>query len=131
MLQDQIELSIFLYYRNNAPADLRREHHHLDVFVVFKAVADDRRVVVGDRQHRQQLRLRPSLQTEPVRTPVLENFLHHLALLVHLDGINAAVAALVAVIVDRVLKRLVHFAEPVLEDLAEAEQNRQRDPAEL
>ena len=114
MLQDQVELGVFFDHRNDPPADLRGQHHHLDVLVVLEAVADDRRVVVGDGQHRQQLRLRAGLQAELERAPVFENFLHHLPLLVHLDRIHAAVIALVVVLGDGVLKRLVHFAQPVL-----------------
>jgi hypothetical protein len=50
--------------------------------------------VVGDGQHRQQLRLRSGFQSELVGAAVFENLLHHLALLVDLDRIHAAVGAL-------------------------------------
>ena len=38
---------------------------------------------------------------------------------------------MIAVLGDGVLKRLVHFPQPVLENFAEADQDRQRDAAEL
>ena len=131
MLQDQVELGVLLDHRDDVAADLLGQHHHLDVFVVFEAVADDRRLVVGDGQHGQQFRLRSGFQAELVGPAVLENFFDHLALLVHLDRVNAAVAALVAVLGDGVLERLVHLAQAVLQDLAEADQDGQGDAAQL
>ena len=131
MLLDQVELGVFFDHGNDSPADLRGQHHHLDVFVVLEAVADDGRVVVGDGQHGQQLRLRSGFQAELVRAAVFENFLHHLPLLVDLDRIHAAVVALVVVLRDGVLKCLMHFTQAVLQNLAEADQDRQRDSAQL
>ncbi len=61
----------------------------------------------------------------------LEDFLHHLPLLVHLDRIHAAVIALVVVLGDGALERLVHFAQPVLEDFGEADQDGEPDAAQL
>ena len=131
MLQDQVQLGVLFDHRDDLPADLLGQHDHLDVLVVLEAVADDGRLVVGDGQHRQQLRLRAGFQAELVRPAVLEDFFHHLALLVDLDRIDAAVAALVAVLGDGVLKRLVHLAQAVLQNFAEADQDRQRDAAKL
>ena len=131
VLQDQIQLGVLLHHRDDLPADLLGQHHHLDVLVVFEAVADDGRVVIGHRQHRQQLRFRAGLQPEMVRAAELENLLDHLPLLVHLDRINAAVSALVAVLGDRILERLVQFAQTMLQDFGEADQDRQRNAAQL
>ena len=130
MLQDQIELGVLLDDRNDVAADLLGVHRHLDVLVVLEAVADDRRVVVGDRQHRQQFRLRAGFQSELVGLAVLEDLFDHLALLVHLDRKHAAVVALVAVLLDRVFERAVNLAETVLQNLAEANQNRRIDAAQ-
>src|SRR5579884_1060681 len=52
---NELELREFFYDWDNASADLLGEHHHLDVLVILKSVADDRRLVVCDRQHGQQL----------------------------------------------------------------------------
>src|SRR5579875_909469 len=52
---NELELREFFYDRDNASTDLLGEHHHLDVLVILKSVADDRRLVIGDRQHGQQL----------------------------------------------------------------------------
>src|ERR1700674_5463398 len=60
-----------------------------------------------------------------------EDLFHHLALLVNLDRVDAAVAVLVPVLGYGVLERLVHLAQAVLQDFAEADQNRQRNAPEL
>ena len=84
---------------------------HLDILVVFEAVADDGRFVVGDGEHRQQFGFRSGFEAESVRAAELEDFFDHLALLVHLDGINAAVTALIVVLGDGVLEGLVQLAQ--------------------
>ena len=98
-----------------------RQHRHLDELGVLEAVADDRRVVVGERDHGQQLRLRAGLEAEVVRPAEVEHFLDDLPLLVHLDRVDAAVAALVLVLRDGGLERGVDVAEAVLEDVGEAD----------
>ena len=127
MLQDQVELGVLFDHRDDLAADLLGQHDHLDVFVVLEAVADDGRLVVGDGQHRQQLRLRTGFQAELVGPAVFEDFFHHLPLLVDLDRIHAAIAGLVVVLGDGVLERLVHLAQAVLQNFAEADQDGQRD----
>ena len=131
MFQDQVELGVLFDDRDDLAADLLGQHHHLDVFVVLEAVADDGRFVVGDGQHGQQLGLRSGFEAELVGAAVLEDFFHHLALLIHLDRIHAAVAGLVIVLGDGVLEGLVHLAQAVFQNFAEADQDGQRDAAEL
>ena len=89
--------------------------------VSFSASADDR----------QQLRLAAGLEAEAVLASEVEHFLDDLALLVHLDRIDAAVAALVLVLGDGALERRVNLAEPMLEDVGEAQQDRSAQTAEL
>ena len=45
---DQLQLGELLDDRDDVLADLAGQHRHLDELVVLEAVADDRRVVVGD-----------------------------------------------------------------------------------
>ena len=130
MLDDQIELGVLLDHRDDLPPDLLGEHRHLDVFVIFEAVADDRRLVVGERHHGQQFRLRAGFQAEVVRPAEFEDFFDDLALLVDLDRINAAIVALVAVLLDGVLKCAVNFAQAMLQDFAEADEDGQVDAAQ-
>ena len=91
VIDDQAQLGEFFDDRDDLPANLVGQHHHLDVLVVLEAVADDGRLVVGDGQHGQQLGFGARLQPELERTAELEDLLDHLPLLVHLDRINAAV----------------------------------------
>ena len=62
--------------------------------------------------------------------PNSKHFFHHLALLVHLDRIHAANRCPGSCARDRVGERLVHLAQPVLQNFAEANQNRRRDAAQ-
>ena len=89
--------------------------------VSFSASADDR----------EQLRLAAGLEAEAVLAAEVQHFLDDLALLVHLDRIDAAVTALVLVLRDGALERRVNLAEAVFEDVGEAEQDRRAEPAEL
>ncbi len=90
MLQDQFELRVFLDHRDDVAADLLGQHHQFDVFVVFEAVADDRRLIVGDSHDGEQFRLRSGFQSETIGPAELEYFFDYLSLLVHFDRVNAA-----------------------------------------
>ena len=107
------------------------QHRHLDELGVLEAVADDRRLVRGHRHDREQLRLGPGLEAEVVRPAEIEHFLDDLPLLVDLDGIDAEVLALVRVLRDRRLEGAVNVGEPLPQDVAEPDENRQADAAEL
>ena len=110
--------------------DLLRQHRHLDVLVVLEAVADDGRVVVGQRHHGHQLGLGAGFQAEVERLAEFQHLFHHLPLLVDLDGVDAAVFALVMVLGDGGLKGAVQLAQTVLQDVGEADQNGQVDAAQ-
>jgi hypothetical protein len=66
-----------------------------------------------------------------VRPAEFEYLLDNLPLLIHLDGVHAHVLAVVFVLRDRVLERLVNILEAVLQDVAEAEERGQADAAKL
>ena len=125
-----MQFGVFLDHRDDVPAHLLRQHGHLDVLVVLEAVADDGRFVVGHGHHGHQFGLGAGFQAELVRLAELQDLFHHLPLLVHLDGVDAAVAALVVVLGDGGLERVVDFAQPVLEDVGEADQDREVDAAQ-
>ena len=73
------------------------------------------------RHHREQLGLGAGLEAEAVRPAEVEHLLDDLPLLVHLDRVDAAVAALVLVLRDRGLERGVDVAEAVPQDVGEAD----------
>ena len=87
--------------------------------------------LVGHRHDRQQLRLGAGLETEVVRPAEVEHFLDDLPLLVHLDRIDAEVPAVVLVLRDGRLKGAVDVGEPLAQDVAEPDQDRQADAAKL
>ena len=100
VFDDQLQLGEFLDDRDDVAADLLGEHRRLDELGVLEAVADDRRVVVGDGHDGEQFRLRAGFEAEAVRPAEVEDLLDHVPLLVDLDRIDAAVAALVLVLAD-------------------------------
>ncbi len=129
MLDDQIELREFLHHRDDLPADLLGVHRHFDVFVILEAVADDWRIVVGQRHHRQEFRLRSGFESEAVRPAVFEHFLNDLPLLVDLDRKYATVIAFVAVLLDGVLECAMNFSQAMLQYFAETKKDGRVDAA--
>ena len=130
-LDDQPELGVLLHDRDDVATDLVREHRRLDELGVLEAVADDRCRVVRERDDGQELRLRAGLEAEVVWLAELVDFLDDLSLLIDLDRVDAAVAALVLMLCDGAGERGVDVAEAVLEDVGEANQHREADASEL
>ncbi len=126
----EVELGVFFDHGDDVAADLAGQHHHLDVLVVLEAVADDRRLVIGDGHDRQQLGLGTGLQAEAVFPAVVVDLFDDVALLVDLDGVDAAVAALVVVLGDGGLESVLKFQELVAEDFAEANEDGRIDAAQ-
>ena len=75
--------------------------------------------------------LLPASRPKPYCAPKFSDFLDDLPLLVDLDRIDAAVAALILVLRDGALKRGVNLAEAVFQDVGEAEQDRRAQAAKL
>ena len=98
---------------------------------VLEAVTDDGRVVVRLGHDGQQLGLGAGLEAEPVLASEVEDLLDDVALLVHLDRIDADVASFVAVLVDGGLEGVVDVAEAMPQDVGEPQEHRQGDAAQL
>src|SRR5208283_129893 len=130
VFEDQVELGVLFNDEDDAAADLAGQHHHLDVLVVLEAVADDRGLVVGDGHDGQQFGLGADLEAEAVLAAVFVDLLDDVALLVDLDGIDAAVSALVVVLGDRGLKGSLQLLKLVAEDFPEADQDGRVDAAQ-
>src|SRR5205823_4514160 len=97
-----------------------------------EAVADyGRGESIGERQHSQQLGFGACLKAEVEGPAKVEDFLDHVSLLVHLDGIDAAVFSLVAELLNGGPEGVVDFADAVSENVGEAEENRQLNAAGL
>src|SRR5689334_13046235 len=131
MFRNQLQFSEFLDHRNHASANLFSQHDHFDVLIIFEAVTNDGRVIVGDGEHRKKLRFRTGLKPEMINPAKIEHFFYYLALLVHLNGVNAAVIGLISVLANRNIERLIHLAQAVLENVRESDQDRQRDTTPL
>ena len=131
VFEHHVQLGKPLHDRDDMPADLLCEHRRLDELGILEAVADDGRVVVGQRDHGQQLRLAARFQPEAIRPAKPQHLLHHLPLLVDLHRIDAAVIAAVAVLLHGRREHPVDLPQAVLEDLGESQEDRQVDAANL
>ncbi len=129
-LGDQRQLGELLDDDQHRASQLRRHQRGLDVLLVLVAVADDQRVLVVEHGHDgQQLGLGAGLQAVVVGAPELADLLDHVAVLVDLDRVDALELALVAVLGDGGLERLVQLDDPALEHVGEPDQQRQTDSA--
>ncbi len=133
VLQDVAQLREVLDHRDDRASELGREDHRLDVVVVLEAVADDEpaRRVAGHRHHREQLRLAAGLEPEAEVRAAAVHLLDDQALLVDLDREHRRVAVLVVVLGDRRGERVVQRAQPVAQDVREAQHHRRRQVARL
>ncbi|MEI2720734.1 MAG: hypothetical protein V9E87_11440 [Gemmatimonadales bacterium] len=62
-----------------------------------------------------------------MRRPELDDLLHHVPLLVDLDRVDGGVASLVAELLDRAGEPVGQLGDPRLQDVGEAEQQREPD----
>ena len=131
-LDHEVDLVEAVDHDDRSAAELLGQQRQLHVGVVLVAVADDQRVRrVQQRQRDQQLRLAARLQAHALGGAVLDDLLHHVPLLIHLDGIDAPVAAAVAVLLDGGLEGLAEPLHPAGEDVREADEQRGAQPAAL
>ena len=95
------QLLQFLNDQDDCLAQFDAEHGHLDELRVLVPVANyEAADLILQRQAGEQLRLAADFEPEIKRLARVENFLHDLAELVHLDREHAAVTAPVAVFRD-------------------------------
>ena len=102
------------------------EAHELLVLV---AVADDHVVgVLGEAEHRLQLRLAAALEADAVRLAELDDLLDDVPLLIDLDRIHRRVAAGVAELLARLVEARGERLDARPKDVGEPKQHRERDP---
>lgn len=82
-----------------------------------------------NRQPGKQLRLAADLQPELIGPACVQDFLNHLAQLVHFDGEHPAVTALVVVFRDGRLERLVERLHAMAQNILEPNQQRELQSA--
>src|SRR6185312_13990597 len=127
---DELELGGLLDDEDDGAPELRRQQRRLDVLLVLVAVADDERVFVVEHGHDgEQLRLRPGLEAVVILLAGLRDLLDDVAVLIDLDRVHALVRALVAVLGHGATERFVELDDAVLEDVVEADEQRQVDAA--
>ena len=131
--QDVAELGEVLDHRDDRTAELGGEYHRLDVAVVLEAVADDQALgrVAGHRHHREELRLAAGLEPEAEVRAAAVDLLDDEPLLVDLDREHRRVAVLVVVLGDGGGEGVVQRAQPVAQDVGEAQHHRRGEVARL
>src|SRR5690606_28786715 len=122
-----LELGELLPEGDYVLADLSGQHGQPHELVNLEAIAAYRRTLlvdpptgtaarpraVGQGHHREQLGLGACLQAETVGLAKVQDLLDDMTLLVDLDGIDTAVAAVVLVLRHRPLEGVVDLAHPV------------------
>ena len=123
-LQHQLQLGGLLDDDEGLQAQLAADQRQADELAVLVAVADDDAARLGQSNHGHQLGLTASLQTEAARC-MLGQSGRYTVMLIDLDGIDGAVFAGVIPIGDGLGKRILQFREAVIQDVREAQQQRQ------
>ncbi len=127
---DELELGELLDHDQHLASQLRAHERGFDVLLVLVAVAHDEGVlVVEDAHHGQELGLGAGLEAVVVGSAELRDLLDHVAVLVDLDGVDATVVAFVAVLGHGAPEGLVQIHDPALQDVGEADEQRQPYPA--
>ena len=117
---DLVEFRQLLDDHEDALAQLAAEQGEADVIVVLVPVADDEALVaLVHRQRDHQLGLRAGLQPVVVVLAGGEDLLDHFAELVDLDGKDAAVGALVTLLLDGADEDLVKLEDAVAQQVLE------------
>ena len=114
----------------HALAHLLCQQRQLDEVLVLVAVADDEAVAVHvGGEDGMQLGLGAGFEAQVIAFAVADNLLHDGAHLVHLDGEDDEVLALVFVLFASLAEAFVGLLNAIVEDVGEAQQHRRRHMA--
>ena len=123
-LGDGVQLGQLFHHEEDALAHFLTQQGQLDEVLVLVAVAHDEAVAVHiGGQHSVKLRFGAGLQAQVVLLAVADDFLHHGAHLVHLDGIDDEVFGLVVVLRCSAGKAVGSFFDAVVEDVGETQKH--------
>ena len=125
-LQQYVEFAQLLHHDEDVVSQLLAHEGEPHELFIFVAVADDD--VFGalrKAEHRLQFRFGAAFQSYAVFASELDDFLHHVALLVDLDGIDRGVAARVVELPNGRCERFAQRFDAALEDVGESQQDRE------
>jgi hypothetical protein len=129
---DRLQLTDAVQGDDDLPAELLGQERRLDEGPVLVSVAEGQGFgILLQGQSDQQLGFGASLDPESVGTAVVEELLDDMALLVDLDGVDPAVLPLVVVLGDGLLEGAEQLVDEGLEDVGEADQDRELETAVL
>jgi len=119
---DRVDLGELLDDDDSLLAEAAAHERELDVLLVLVAIADEQRLAVLEQgQGDDELGLGAGLEAEVVFLAGVEDLFDHLAQLVDLDGEHAAVARVVAFLVDGLAEGLVDLRDAVAEQVLHAD----------
>jgi hypothetical protein len=131
-LDHQVELVEAVDHDDRRAPEALGEKRRLHVGAVLVAVAHDQGARgVEHRERDQQLGLGAGLETDSRLGAEADDLLDHVALLVHLDGVDAAEATRVAVLARRRAERFDEALHAAGQDVGEADQQRRAEAALL
>ena len=129
---DLLQLLQFLHHHDDFFAKLDAHEGHADEQSVFVTVANDEGcLLILQGQPGEKFRFAADLQPELMRFASVQNFLHHFAELVDLDGENAAIFILIIEFGNGRGKGLVDRLHPVPQNVLEPDEDRKFQAATL
>ena len=121
---DRRHLGGLFDHDDGAQAEASGNERAADVVAILVAVADDQAARTGQREHGHEFGFAAGLEAHPLPT-MADDFLHHGALLVHLDGIDGGIAPAIAVMGDRRIEGAAQGVDPIVQDVGESDQDGQ------
>src|SRR5581483_4813481 len=133
LLGDGNDLAEFLElfdHHDDLLAELEAEDGHLDEAGILVAVADDEAAhLILQREPGEEFGLAADFEAEIEGLAGVEDFLHHFAELVDLDGEHAVVVALVVELGDRIAEGDIDGLDAMAKDVLETDQHGELQPA--
>ena len=114
----------FLDHDHRAQSQAACDQGAADVVAILVAIADDQAAGAGQGQHGHEFGFAAGLQAHALAA-VADDFLHHGALLVDLDGIHGGIAATVAMLGDGSVEGAAQGIDAIVQDVGEAHQDGQ------
>ena len=120
---DELEFRGHFEDEDDVEAELFGLKGEVDEFCVFVAVADEEGLaVVHEGEGGEEFGFGADFEAVVVLAAVFGDFFDDLLLLIDLDGVDAAVAALVALVADFLAEGFVEFLDACVEEVREAEE---------
>ena len=114
------EFHHLLYHDENLTSHFLGKQGQLDIAFVLVSVADDERMAIHVKgKDGMEFGFRACFQAHIVLVPVADEFLHHGAHLVHLDGIDNVALCLIVILLRSTFEAFRNLGDAVVQDVGE------------